>query len=131
MHDQKYILMATGGDDNLIHLILLSFLENDFIFVSSLKLPAVHSAQVTSLHLDKVDNSVFNMTSASIDQRIVRHRVVIQKDKTLSSQEQGCSLIYVSDVSSLDVCKENYFICGQGMSHLIYHNTGTNNNILN
>ena len=120
MQDAKYCFMATGGDDNQISLFLFHNMKNSFIVMSSLKLSTSHSAQVTGIKLCKIDSYLFIMSSVSIDQRLIRWRVDIQKDMKLSCQELGCVFTHVSDVASMDVNEENYFVCGQGLSHYVF-----------
>ena len=115
-----YFLLATGGDDNTIHLKLLRSLNDNCVSVSSLTIKNSHSAQVTGLHLNKKDSFLFSMSSVSIDQRLIRYEIKIHADEKLSCEESCCALTSVPDVASMDVSNENHFMCGQGISHYRY-----------
>ena len=119
VNNKDLVLSATGGDDNAIFLRLLSCCKN-ISFSSFVNLKNAHSAQITSLHLEKVSPTLFHMSSVSIDQRIIRWKISVSDVGSLKCDKEGCVLTSVSDVASMSVCGKHHFICGQGLAHYLY-----------
>lgn len=114
--ETKFLLLATGGDDNSICILLFKDEGSSLKRIAECRINESHSAQVTGLHLKNSDPVI--MSSASIDQRVIRWIVNIQEN-TIICQRVACHVTHVSDVAGLDIYNNNYFVCGQGLSHFL------------
>ena len=112
---QQLCLLATGGDDNAIHLMALD-ISDSLNKVSSCEMKTAHSAQITGLHLRETACGVI-MTSASIDQRLIKWKVNLQD--SISCVPVECFFSHVADISSMCVSEKDYYLCGQGISHVV------------
>lgn len=113
------MLVASGGDDNSVHMSLLAYEDTSIRVFRHCKVENAHSTQITGLRLiSPRDSDAIDLVTTSIDQRITRWTVSLGGNNIKVSFNVSC-LTSISDVSALEVWRNknsaNYAICGQGI----------------
>lgn len=113
-------LVASGGDDNSIHLSVFQYQNFTFNVLHEHHTDKAHATQITGLkllHPQKSEAGIVHLISSSIDQRVTRWVVCLKE--TLSMTLAESFLTSIADVSALEVWADKdalcWAVCGHGI----------------
>lgn len=110
-------LILTGGDDNLINLLLINIKNNDINILDQVQLNSVHCSQITGVY---IVNNYF--LSISIDQKLCLFQYSVKDTKVT------CNFLHklytnISDVQGLNCLEKesdfHIFLYGNGIEYII------------
>ncbi|XP_078489682.1 tRNA (34-2'-O)-methyltransferase regulator WDR6-like isoform X2 [Ciona intestinalis] len=116
MESSNYLLVVSGGDDNALHFLLLHSRENTLVHVSECCVKSAHATQITGVYIN-ITNHVIFIVTVSIDQRIIKWRLVVSDDLTMKCNKEDCDITHVADVSGMDMVDDEIVISGRGLLH--------------
>lgn len=117
--DKSWVI-ASGGDDNSIHLSTLYYQNSSFNVHHQHHTDKSHSTQITGLKFLQKESeaAIQQLVSTSIDQRVTMWTVLDNAD-TLTMTYANSMLTSIADISALEVWGSNdapcCVICGQGI----------------
>lgn len=115
-------LIATGGDDNSLCVMLCQVNDNKIHIITESCVENAHATQITGLEIieDTETSSRFSLISCSIDQRVTKWNIEIILNK-INIIFINSIFTNIADISSMNALartehSNSVLVCGQGLS---------------